>query len=457
MVVEPGLQQAQHRGADGRRSARASPGPQRPRRQAADHRAASGSKGVHRWHLARLACSPGGAGCGRHAARVPPAAGQAAERPLPGRRAAIPRVLHSPRRPPRQAAPAAGPAAARRERGCGGPDRRGAGPHAVRQQRGRPAHRRRRAAGPQPGRGLCPGAGAQRERCVSPSSRRQPQRASPAHGPALRTGFRSTRRTKIICTIGPTSASNEMLHTLAINGMNVARLNMCHGTHDWHRDVISRIRKLNKENGCDPLERCCLPAPPACDLRKCEPWQGAAHKSCRCPPTQTSSSEVRLRCSCRAVQLFSGHYDGHGGQRGAHQRLRPANQGRGDPPQPCAAPPHCVSNPWTLACVRAGRAWPACAQGLVSRFMRVAWLPSADRRAWVQVNEEYIFTIRNPASVTGPAIGVSYDAFVDDVQVSLLKGGGPAPAPFCSWPDCASSSPASRRQPQLAQRAAPTA
>ena len=63
-------------------------------------------------------------------------------------------------------------------------------------------------------------------------------------------GFRSTRRTKIICTIGPTSASEEMLHTLAINGMNVARLNMCHGTHEWHREVIARIRKLNKENGC---------------------------------------------------------------------------------------------------------------------------------------------------------------------------------------------------------------
>ena len=63
-------------------------------------------------------------------------------------------------------------------------------------------------------------------------------------------GFRSTRRTKIICTIGPTSCSEEMLQTLAINGMNVARLNLCHGTHEWHRDIIQRIRKLNKENGC---------------------------------------------------------------------------------------------------------------------------------------------------------------------------------------------------------------
>ena len=67
---------------------------------------------------------------------------------------------------------------------------------------------------------------------------------------AQHAGFRSTRRTKIICTIGPRSCSEEMLQTLAINGMNVARLNMCHGTQEWHHDVIERIRKLNKENGC---------------------------------------------------------------------------------------------------------------------------------------------------------------------------------------------------------------
>lgn len=63
-------------------------------------------------------------------------------------------------------------------------------------------------------------------------------------------GFRSTRRTKIICTIGPTSCSEEMLETLAVNGMNVARLNMCHGSREWHHEIIERIRRLNKDKGC---------------------------------------------------------------------------------------------------------------------------------------------------------------------------------------------------------------
>ncbi|KFK39577.1 hypothetical protein AALP_AA3G262400 [Arabis alpina] len=62
-------------------------------------------------------------------------------------------------------------------------------------------------------------------------------------------GFRSTRRTKLICTIGPATCGFEQLETLAEGGMNVARLNMCHGTRDWHRDVIRSVRRLNEEKG----------------------------------------------------------------------------------------------------------------------------------------------------------------------------------------------------------------
>eukprot|EP00191_Tetraselmis_sp_GSL018_P021820 CAMPEP_0177625964 /NCGR_PEP_ID=MMETSP0419_2-20121207/30392_1 /TAXON_ID=582737 /ORGANISM="Tetraselmis sp., Strain GSL018" /LENGTH=626 /DNA_ID=CAMNT_0019126969 /DNA_START=8 /DNA_END=1889 /DNA_ORIENTATION=- len=62
-------------------------------------------------------------------------------------------------------------------------------------------------------------------------------------------GPRSTRRTKIICTIGPKSCSSEMLEMLAEAGMNCARLNMTHETHEWHAAVIQRIRELNQKRG----------------------------------------------------------------------------------------------------------------------------------------------------------------------------------------------------------------
>ncbi|GIX31428.1 MAG: pyruvate kinase [Porticoccaceae bacterium] len=55
------------------------------------------------------------------------------------------------------------------------------------------------------------------------------------------------RKTKIICTIGPATASYEMLERLARAGMNVARLNMSHGDHQSCERIIKAIRTLNRK------------------------------------------------------------------------------------------------------------------------------------------------------------------------------------------------------------------
>ncbi|KAI3712314.1 hypothetical protein L1987_70865 [Smallanthus sonchifolius] len=62
-------------------------------------------------------------------------------------------------------------------------------------------------------------------------------------------GFMGMRKTKLVCTVGPACCSSEELEKLALGGMNVARLNMCHSTRDWHQDVIRKIKKLNQEKG----------------------------------------------------------------------------------------------------------------------------------------------------------------------------------------------------------------
>ncbi len=52
------------------------------------------------------------------------------------------------------------------------------------------------------------------------------------------------RRAKIVCTIGPASNSEEMIRDLMLRGMDVARLNFSHGTHEEHAVVIQRLRKV---------------------------------------------------------------------------------------------------------------------------------------------------------------------------------------------------------------------
>eukprot|EP00871_Galdieria_phlegrea_P004763 jgi/Galph1/5288/GphlegSOOS_G3907.1 len=58
---------------------------------------------------------------------------------------------------------------------------------------------------------------------------------------------RTKRPSKVVCTIGPKTCSFDMIQKLAEEGMNVLRLNMSHGTHEWHQQVIDRVSQLNRE------------------------------------------------------------------------------------------------------------------------------------------------------------------------------------------------------------------
>ncbi|XP_015688135.2 plastidial pyruvate kinase 2 [Oryza brachyantha] len=55
------------------------------------------------------------------------------------------------------------------------------------------------------------------------------------------------RKTKIVCTIGPSTNSKEMIWKLAEAGMNVARLNMSHGDHASHQKVIDLVKEYNAQ------------------------------------------------------------------------------------------------------------------------------------------------------------------------------------------------------------------
>ena len=55
------------------------------------------------------------------------------------------------------------------------------------------------------------------------------------------------RKTKIVCTIGPACANEETLTKMCLAGMNVARLNFSHGTHESHQVTIDLIKKVREK------------------------------------------------------------------------------------------------------------------------------------------------------------------------------------------------------------------
>ena len=55
------------------------------------------------------------------------------------------------------------------------------------------------------------------------------------------------RHAKIVCTLGPSSNSREVIEEMVEAGMNVARLNFSHGTHDDHREIYEMVRDVSKD------------------------------------------------------------------------------------------------------------------------------------------------------------------------------------------------------------------
>lgn len=55
------------------------------------------------------------------------------------------------------------------------------------------------------------------------------------------------RKTKIICTLGPATDDESILRQLILKGLNVARLNMSHGTHEDAKKGQDMVKKLRTE------------------------------------------------------------------------------------------------------------------------------------------------------------------------------------------------------------------
>ena len=59
--------------------------------------------------------------------------------------------------------------------------------------------------------------------------------------------MKEIRKTKIICTLGPSTDEGDVLRQLMLAGMNVARFNFSHGTHEEQRARLDRLVALRNE------------------------------------------------------------------------------------------------------------------------------------------------------------------------------------------------------------------
>lgn len=57
------------------------------------------------------------------------------------------------------------------------------------------------------------------------------------------------RKTKIVCTMGPSTADDNVLRQLMLSGMNVARQNFSHGDHESHKKVFEQVKRIREELG----------------------------------------------------------------------------------------------------------------------------------------------------------------------------------------------------------------
>ena len=58
------------------------------------------------------------------------------------------------------------------------------------------------------------------------------------------------RKTKIVCTLGPATENKDLVREMIRSGMNVARLNFSHNTHDDHKRRLDMIKELRREMNC---------------------------------------------------------------------------------------------------------------------------------------------------------------------------------------------------------------
>jgi pyruvate kinase len=110
--------------------------------------------------------------------------------------------------------------------------------------------------------------------------------------------MRRQRKVKILATLGPASSDEAMIRKLHEAGADLFRINMSHASHEIMRDLIGRIRNVEKEVG--------RPIGILCDIQgpKLRVGKFSCRPAIRSLSTTSPSLATRRGCNCR-IRKFS--------------------------------------------------------------------------------------------------------------------------------------------------------
>ena len=169
------------------------------------------------------------------------------------------------------------------------------------------------------------------------------------------------RRAKIVCTLGPATSTPERIAALVEAGMDVARLNFSHGSHDDHEQVYNLVREAADAAGRavgDPRRPAGTQDPPRQVRRRA---RTAGDRRRRSPSPATTSLGTRDRVSCTYTKLPQ---EVQAGRPAAHRRRQGRRRGhrRRRQRHPLPASSRAARSPTTRAsrCPTSRSACPRC-------------------------------------------------------------------------------------------------
>ena len=103
--------------------------------------------------------------------------------------------------------------------------------------------------------------------------------------------------TKIVCTLGPASAKEEVLEEMILAGMDVCRLNFSHGKYESHKETFDTVRRLGEKYDHQVAVLCDIQGPKIRTGKMKKPFEVSVGDTIRVTPSSCEGNPDRIQIS----------------------------------------------------------------------------------------------------------------------------------------------------------------